>query len=53
MCKRVVCPNDGLPTWWGCGQTDDQALAGVPKEDRCTCEHVPIPGRQGMYEVVK
>ncbi|ORY31415.1 hypothetical protein BCR39DRAFT_92224 [Naematelia encephala] len=20
MCKRVQCPNDGKPTWWGCGR---------------------------------
>lgn len=19
MCKQVTCPNDGKPTWWGCG----------------------------------
>jgi hypothetical protein len=21
MCKRVTCPNDGKPTWWGCGES--------------------------------
>ena len=21
MCKRVDCPNDGKPTWWGCGES--------------------------------
>lgn len=20
MCRRVTCPNDGKPTWWGCGE---------------------------------
>lgn len=19
MCHRMTCPNDGKPTWWGCG----------------------------------
>ena len=28
-----------------------QALAGVPQSDRCECEHTPIPGRPGYYEV--
>lgn len=21
MCKRATCPNDGKPTWWGCGES--------------------------------
>jgi hypothetical protein len=24
MCKRATCPNDGKPTWWGCGKHIDQ-----------------------------
>ncbi|TYJ51984.1 hypothetical protein B9479_007429 [Cryptococcus floricola] len=52
MCRQVACPNDGKPTWWGCGAHIEIALAGVPEAARCTCEHVPadIPG---MYEVKK
>lgn len=28
-----------------------QALAGIPEAARCQCEHVPVPGRPGVYEV--
>ena len=37
MCKRVTCPTCNKPTWAGCGEHIEQALAGVPKDDRCTC----------------
>jgi hypothetical protein len=37
MCARVTCPNCGRPTWEGCGQHVEAALAGVPVEDRCVC----------------
>jgi len=35
MCRRVTCSTCGKPTWSGCGQHVDQALAGVAKQDRC------------------
>ena len=35
MCRRVTCTTCGKPTWAGCGQHVDQALAGVPQADRC------------------
>ena len=35
MCRRVTCRTCGKPTWAGCGQHVDQALAGVPKAERC------------------
>ena len=38
MCSRVTCPDCGKPTWAGCGQHIEQALAGVPKEERCRCD---------------
>ncbi|AAW43386.1 hypothetical protein J008_02467 [Cryptococcus neoformans] len=52
MCKQVTCPNDGKPTWWGCGKHVEQALASIPPSDRCDCPHEPasVPG---MYEVKK
>lgn len=28
-----------------------QALDGVPEDQRCQCEHVPVAGRPGVYEV--
>lgn len=24
MCHRMNCPNDGKPTWWGCGHHIEQ-----------------------------
>lgn len=35
MCKRVDCPVCGRPTWAGCGEHIEQALAGVPESERC------------------
>ncbi|KAK1925340.1 hypothetical protein DB88DRAFT_509014 [Papiliotrema laurentii] len=52
MCKKTTCPNDGKPTWWGCGNHIEIALADVPQGERCTCEHVPS-STPGMYEVPK
>ncbi|MBS2028124.1 MAG: hypothetical protein JST54_09495 [Deltaproteobacteria bacterium] len=45
MCSRVTCRTCGKPTWAGCGRHIEQALAGVPKEKRCTCnEAAPSAG---------
>lgn len=38
MCQRVQCGKCGKPTWTGCGQHIEEALRGVPKDQRCTCE---------------
>lgn len=38
MCARVTCPICQKPTWAGCGQHVEEALQGVPVEDRCKCE---------------
>jgi hypothetical protein len=38
MCRRVNCPTCGRPTWAGCGLHIEQALAGVPKAERCQCD---------------
>ena len=35
MCRRVTCRTCGKPTWAGCGQHVNQALAGVPTSERC------------------
>ncbi|KAG2233236.1 hypothetical protein INT48_001685 [Thamnidium elegans] len=37
MCERTSCDKCKKPTWIGCGQHIEQALAGVPQEDRCQC----------------
>lgn len=37
MCRRVVCPTCGRPTWAGCGAHVEQVLGDVPKSERCQC----------------
>lgn len=37
MCRRVDCGTCHKPTWAGCGQHIESALAGVKPEDRCHC----------------
>ena len=37
MCSQVTCQSCSKPTWVGCGRHIEQALANVPKKDRCTC----------------
>ncbi len=39
MCHKATCKKCGKATWKGCGNHIDQALAGVPKEQRCTCSN--------------
>ncbi|MDR7235306.1 hypothetical protein J2X49_002495 [Agrococcus sp. BE272] len=34
---RITCDTCGKPTWAGCGQHVDEALAGVAQADRCSC----------------
>lgn len=38
MCSPATCAQCGKTTWTGCGNHIDQALAGVPKHQQCTCE---------------
>jgi hypothetical protein len=37
MCQRVSCKRCGKPTWVGCGRHIEQALRGVPPDQRCAC----------------
>ena len=37
MCSRVRCRECGKSTWAGCGAHIEQALRGVPAEERCKC----------------
>lgn len=38
MCSPVRCSDCGKVTWAGCGQHVEEALAGVPDEQRCRCD---------------
>jgi hypothetical protein len=37
MCHRIVCSRCGKAGWAGCGRHVEQALAGIPPQQRCTC----------------
>ena len=37
MCHRTTCRTCNKPTWAGCGNHVESALAGVPKSQRCRC----------------
>jgi hypothetical protein len=41
MCTRVNCRQCGKPTWAGCGRHIEEALRGVPPDQRCTCPRPP------------
>ena len=42
MCTPATCTTCGKTTWRGCGLHIEEALAGVPTSERCTCAH-PAP----------
>ncbi|CAN2218678.1 hypothetical protein MCEMKE14_01170 [Candidatus Nanopelagicaceae bacterium] len=37
MCSKVICNHCQKPTWAGCGEHVEEALAGVAQADRCNC----------------
>ena len=37
MCSPVTCSVCKKITWSGCGEHIEQALAGVPADERCAC----------------
>ncbi|MDO5083699.1 hypothetical protein [Arachnia propionica] len=43
MCRKVTCKECHKPTWAGCGQHVEQALAGVPASERCVCDQGTQP----------
>lgn len=48
MCHRTTCRTCGKPTWAGCGNHVEQALAGVPRNQRCNCRETgaaPAPSQ--------
>ncbi len=48
MCSQVQCQQCGKPTWAGCGQHIEQALANVPKAQRCTCREDAVKQRKAQ-----
>ncbi|WIY84047.1 hypothetical protein [Propionimicrobium sp. PCR01-08-3] len=42
MCQKVTCEICGKPTWAGCGEHIEQALAGVPLSARCQGHDSPV-----------
>lgn len=40
MCHKATCKKCRKATWRGCGNHIEQALAGVPKGERCACGQV-------------
>ncbi len=47
MCSRVTCRSCGKPAWSGCGNHIEQALAGVPSEQRCKCQEAKAASSNG------
>lgn len=47
MCMQVKCQQCGKPTWAGCGAHIEQALANVPRAERCACrEQAAVKGEK-------
>lgn len=42
MCIKVECNDCKKPTWKGCGMHIEQALAGVPVDQRCKCRDTNV-----------
>jgi hypothetical protein len=53
MCHAVTCKTCGRPTWKGCGDHIEQALAHVPAADRCQCPRAerPAAGRSPLQRL--
>lgn len=48
MCSPVQCRDCGKMTWTGCGNHVEQALRGVPHNNRCE-GHIKQPGEGGFF----
>ncbi len=53
MCSPAVCGQCKKITWTGCGQHVDQALAGIPPENRCTCANPASQARPRARDTKK
>ena len=49
MCSRTTCRDCGKATWSGCGLHIEEALAGVPASERCTCATTPAASSGGFF----
>jgi len=47
MCSKTTCRRCKKATWKGCGKHVEQALAGVPNDQRCTCTSGAMSGSKG------
>ena len=47
MCEKVICRKCSKPTWAGCGEHIEEALAGIAKVDRCQV-HQGEPKKSGL-----
>jgi len=47
MCQRITCENCNKPTWKGCGEHIEQALEGVPMNERCSCSREVAKVKKG------
>ena len=47
MCEKVNCRKCSKPTWAGCGEHIEEALAGIAKVDRCQ-GHKDEPKQSGL-----
>jgi hypothetical protein len=50
MCSRTTCGKCQKPTWAGCGRHIEEALAGVPHDQRCKCrDEAGAENRGGFF----
>ncbi len=50
MCSKVTCRQCSKPTWSGCGEHIEIALAGVPQSQRCQGHDAPsAPENGGLF----
>ena len=50
MWSQVACSTCGKPTWSGCGDHIEQALRGVPPEERCQGHATPSAGESAASQ---
>ena len=53
MCRQTTCSSCGKPTWAGCGAHIEQALANVPKAERCRCREEVKSGAEAAPSAQK
>ena len=50
MCRPATCPSCSKVTWAGCGQHVDQVMAGVPRQQQCTCNEQQQPAGASFWQ---